>query len=63
MSELPKCPECSSVYTYEVQDMYACPECGHEWAQHALQGSEDASAKQIKDAVGNVLQDLSLIHI
>lgn len=53
MSDLPPCPQCQSVYTYEVQSMYACPECGHEWPQEAVEEAE----KAIKDAVGNVLQD------
>ncbi len=57
MSELPKCTQCNSAYTYELQDMYACPECGHEWPQNAAPEGEDGGAKEIKDAVGNVLQD------
>lgn len=57
MSELPKCVECGSEYTYEMQNMYACPECGHEWPQTAVQSAEDDAPKEIKDAVGNVLQD------
>lgn len=59
MSELPKCTECSSAFTYELQDMYACPECGHEWPQNAApEGGEGAGAvNEIKDAVGNILQD------
>ena len=33
MSTLPKCPTCSSEYTYEDGDKYVCPECAHEWPQ------------------------------
>ncbi len=56
MSDLPKCPECGSEYTYEDRDLYVCPECAHEWSS---QGSEEVSeeAKVIKDAHGNVLTD------
>ncbi|MFE1350204.1 alkylphosphonate utilization protein, partial [Streptomyces sp. NPDC058757] len=28
---LPPCPECSGVYTYEMGALLVCPECGHEW--------------------------------
>ncbi len=35
MSDLPRCPQCNSEYTYESGDFYACPECGHEWSKDA----------------------------
>ena len=55
MSDLPKCPECSSEYTYEDREQFVCPECGHEWS---LQGSvEDSAAKSVSDANGNPLAD------
>ena len=56
MSSLPKCPQCSSEYTYEQGNMYVCPECAHEWSQDgAAEATEEA--KVWKDANGNVLQD------
>ena len=56
MSSLPKCPQCSSEYTYEQGNMYVCPECAHEWSQDG--GAEATEeAKVWKDANGNVLQD------
>lgn len=55
MSELPKCPECSSEYTYEDRDLYVCPECAHEWPQAA--NVEENPQAGIKDANGNLLQD------
>ena len=56
MSDLPHCPQCQSVYTYEDGDLYVCPECAHEWPKSAPadHGNEQ---KVIKDANGNVLQD------
>ena len=48
---LPQCPECASVFTYQVDALLICPECGHEWAPDAVTGEE------VRDAVGNVLQD------
>lgn len=56
MSELPKCPECGSEYTYEDRELLVCPECAHEWSMIAVEeGFEDV--KVFKDANGNVLQD------
>ena len=56
MSALPKCPACSSEYTYEDGDNYVCPECAHEWPKHAVAEAGEAQ-KVWKDANGNVLQD------
>ena len=56
MSELPKCPECGSEYTYEDRGMFVCPECAHEWCMNAVEECAD-DARVIKDANGNVLQD------
>lgn len=56
MSSLPKCPKCSSEYTYEDGNMYVCPECAHEWA---IVAAEESSEQQrvVRDAYGNVLND------
>ena len=56
MSSLPKCPQCSSEFTYEDGDNYVCPECAHEWPKHAAAEAGEAQ-KVWKDANGNVLQD------
>ncbi|WP_333873830.1 zinc ribbon domain-containing protein YjdM [Methylobacter sp.] len=56
MTNLPKCPACSSEFIYEDGDMYICPECAHEWPKDGT--SEDSSdVRIVKDANGNVLQD------
>lgn len=56
MSDLPKCPQCGSEFTYEDGGLYVCPECAHEWAPGA--GAEVAEQKaEVRDAVGNLLQD------
>lgn len=56
MTALPKCPQCSSEYTYDDGTQYACPECAHEWSKDApAEGAEQA--KVFKDAFGNVLVD------
>ena len=56
MSSLPKCPKCSSEYTYEDGTMYVCPECAHEWA---IDSVLDSTGHQhvVRDAYGNLLQD------
>ncbi|HJW04016.1 MAG TPA: zinc ribbon domain-containing protein YjdM [Azospira sp.] len=56
MSGLPKCPKCSSEFTYEDGAMYVCPECAHEWSKEA--SSESTEQKRVvRDANGNTLQD------
>lgn len=55
MTTLPKCPSCSSAYTYEDGALYVCPECGNEWPQAETQSAETESV--VRDAFGNVLQD------
>ncbi|MDQ7090761.1 MAG: zinc ribbon domain-containing protein YjdM [Methylococcales bacterium] len=56
MSDLPRCIECNSEYTYEDGAMYICPECAHEWVKSA---DEDVleNENQIKDVNGNLLMD------
>jgi protein PhnA len=51
----PKCPACSSQYTYEDGEMYVCPECAHEWPQAAPEAAEEE--RVVRDAFGNVLAD------
>jgi len=55
MSALPKCPKCSSEFTYEDGVMCVCPECGHEWNKNEQQTQQ--SEKVICDANGNPLAD------
>lgn len=55
MSEIPKCPECSSSYVYEDRDQFVCPECGHEWPRDG--SAENIDEKVVSDANGNPLVD------
>ncbi|WP_224982944.1 zinc ribbon domain-containing protein YjdM [Geomonas agri] len=55
MTTLPKCPSCSSEYTYEDGALYVCPECGNEWPQAAAEAAPEESV--VRDAFGNQLQD------
>ena len=54
MSTLPKCPICSSEYTYEDGDNFVCPECAHEWPVTATESV--ATDTIVKDAFGNELK-------
>ena len=54
MTTLPKCPTCSSEYTYEDGAMFVCPECAHEWPQTAVESEE--TARVVRDAFGNELK-------
>lgn len=59
-TELPKCPKCSSEYTYEDGTLYVCPECAHEWprAEAPAAAAEASSGERVhNDANGNVLRD------
>ncbi|MEI7841438.1 MAG: zinc ribbon domain-containing protein YjdM [Gallionellaceae bacterium] len=56
MSNLPECPKCASVFTYEDGANYVCPECGYEWPiAISAEGSEEK--RVFKDAFGNILVD------
>ncbi len=54
-SQLPNCPKCSCEFTYEMDGLYVCPECAHEWSEIAVE--EDDLEVVIKDANGVVLKD------
>jgi len=60
-TNLPNCPSCNSIYTYEDGAMLICPECAHEWSQGDDQHAE--AEQVVKDANGNELQDGDTITI
>ncbi|AIQ61572.1 zinc ribbon domain-containing protein YjdM [Paenibacillus borealis] len=62
MNELPNCPQCSSVYTYEDGVLLVCPECGHEWSLNA-ENASNGDQKVVKDSNGNVLADGDTITV
>jgi protein PhnA len=55
MNTLPKCPKCSSEFTYMDGLLIICPECSYEWTND--QDEKAAENPIIKDANGNVLND------
>lgn len=61
MYKLPNCPKCHSEYTYEMDDILVCPDCGHEWSLD--QDSEGSEEKIVRDSNGNVLSDGDTITV
>lgn len=55
MSDFAPCPACRSPYTYELNGLLVCPECGHEWSATETVTTDDAFV--VKDSNGNILQD------
>lgn len=54
-NEFPPCPQCKSAYTYEMDSLLICPECGHEWNADENNTAEDSFV--VKDSNGNILQN------
>ena len=54
MSTLPRCPTCSSEFTYEDGAMFVCPECAHEWPIAAAESAPTTAV--VRDAFGNELK-------
>jgi protein PhnA len=57
MTELPKCPQCNSGFTYDDGRMYVCPECAHEWSRDVVAEESADQPGVVRDAVGNLLKD------
>ncbi len=56
MNTLPKCPKCTSEFTYKDGIFFVCPECSYEWTNDEDEKSSENTVI-IKDANGNTLQD------
>lgn len=50
--DIPKCPKCTYEYTYELNGLYVCPDCNHEWNEN-----NNTNESNVKDAFGNILND------
>ena len=55
MAEFPPCPVCKSAFTYEMDALLVCPECGHEWNPAENKVAENTFV--VKDCNGNMLQN------
>ncbi|WP_417481380.1 zinc ribbon domain-containing protein YjdM [Maricaulis sp.] len=65
MSELPPCPKCACVYTYEDGPLLVCPECAHEWSAEVAAESgpvwRDANGAELVDGdTVTVIKDLKV---
>lgn len=63
MNTLPKCPKCSSEYTYQDGELLICPECAHEWSAQSDADKQVETALVVKDANGNLLQDGDTVSV
>lgn len=54
MSDVIVCSQCNGELGYFDGVMYQCPECGHEWSDHA---GEDSVEMVAKDSNGAVLEN------
>lgn len=49
------CRACNSPYAYSLgNELYACPECGHEWNPNE---SQESDTSKVLDANGNELKN------
>ena len=57
MANEPKCPKCNSEYAYADGELWACPECSHEWTSHESEKALESELKPqgVRDAFGNAL--------
>lgn len=57
MPEIPDCPNCQSLYAYQMDALLVCPECAHEWNPEDVVVKETASLDgAILDINGNKLE-------
>ena len=56
MKDIPNCVKCGSEFTYKNENLYVCPECGHEWAEES-ESEDEKPDVVVKDAYGNILKD------
>ncbi len=57
------CPKCDCNYTYEVQGIWNCPECGYEWSADAMEadGIFDSNGKKLENGDSViVIKDLKI---
>ena len=57
MNEIPPCPNCNSEFSYPDGQMFACPECAHEWTAADVPANDQMDDVLVRDANGNELHD------
>ncbi len=63
MSDLPPCPKCTSVFTYEDGALLVCPECAHEWTATGTPPAAEETGLMVRDAYGTQLRDGDAVTI
>lgn len=53
MENLSPCPKCKSEFTYEMDNLMVCPDCGYEWDPGEV--AEEEIGLIVKDANGTIL--------
>lgn len=54
MENLSPCPKCKSEYTYEMDNLMVCPDCGFEWDPNEVAEVLETGLV-VKDANGTIL--------
>lgn len=59
------CPMCKCEYTYPMNQLWVCTECGHEWNPAEIAEAPEFGSDQliVKDAHGNILQNGDSVSI
>jgi protein PhnA len=55
MENLAPCPKCKSEYTYEMDNLMVCPDCGYEWDPSEVSNEAADEGLVVKDANGTIL--------
>jgi protein PhnA len=55
MENLAPCPKCKSEFTYEMDSLMVCPDCGHEWNPAELESEKPETGIVVKDVNGVIL--------
>ncbi|MFN3195205.1 MAG: zinc ribbon domain-containing protein YjdM [Chlorobiota bacterium] len=58
MSDIKPCPECGYEYTYELNALWNCSNCGHEWNDEITEETQSNEKEgRILDSNGTELSD------
>ena len=57
------CPKCNSLYGYQDQNLWVCPECAHEWSSEVVTQTEVKEVEKFLDANGVKLQNGDTVRV
>ncbi|MCB0703354.1 MAG: zinc ribbon domain-containing protein YjdM [Candidatus Kapaibacterium sp.] len=57
MTDNMPCPECGYEYTYELNALWNCSNCGNEWNPEIAEETSSDGGLVVKDANGTLLAD------